>query len=531
MGDFVENEETNVLTIVFHKSNSVNYESVLSLSRQFKHCIQKDKVTEINITADELPGKMNHIAVLFAYIGKWRHTKIIFNGTEMAKAQLSNLSQMLSCAARYRTKETHCYDLDGKEGWRCKFLDQMPRHFSNAYWEYIRRPYHWFSFGRFEDNYWTINKEAIKQRLREEAEEKVLIICPYFNFRDIENILSDFPERIDPETDKDWCLDIREVDTGYSLETKVAGIIPRKIAEDKRNYAPDGTPIFNFLTGPQRKSGQEDSKNKNRNVPKVSFSEIGGLGDTLKTIREVIELPMTKPELFKHLGIVPHKGILLYGPPGCGKTLIAKAIANEINAHFIDIKGPELSSKWVGQSEENLRNVFDEARRFAPAIIFFDEFDAIGHKRSGEETAIHDSKFVNQLLTLLDGFEDYSNVRVIASTNRPELLDEALVRPGRFDYHLEIKNPTQEGCREILNIYAKKMPLSKEFDLELFSKELTGLSGADISFIAREAAYSCMRRNIGSGIIQSDFQPDLQNLVVQEWDFFAALSKAKKHQP
>jgi SpoVK/Ycf46/Vps4 family AAA+-type ATPase len=164
------------------------------------------------------------------------------------------------------------------------------------------------------------------------------------------------------------------------------------------------------------------------------------------------------------MGIKPHKGILLYGPPGCGKTMIAKAIANEINAHFIAIKGPELLNKYLGESEANLRKVFLDAREKQPAIIFFDEIDAVAQKRSSNESLRSESRFVTQLLSLMDGIEDYGKVCVIASTNRHEFLDDALLRPGRFDYNIYIDKPTKKGCRDIFCIKTRDMPISSELN-------------------------------------------------------------------
>ena len=319
---------------------------------------------------------------------------------------------------------------------------------------------------------------------------------------------------------------MQEIDTGYSLETKKAGILPKRIVEDANStiYPPRYSTTIGGIPVVRKTIESDEKLAESKYIPNITFSEIGGLGEIIKVIREVIELPIKQPKLFEHLGIIPHKGILLYGPPGCGKTLIAKAISHEINAHFIDIKGPELFNKWLGQSEENLRNVFTEARHYEPSIIFFDEIDAIAQKRSGDESNRHYSLFVNQLLTLMDGVEEYSNVRIIASTNRPELLDEAILRPGRFDYHIEIKIPTLEGCIEILKICTRKMPLSNEFNMYFFAEKLVGLTGADIRFIATEAAYNCMRRNIGSDNFYQNNQLDFQNFLVTEQDFNIALT-------
>ena len=275
-------------------------------------------------------------------------------------------------------------------------------------------------------------------------------------------------------------------------------------------------------------SRRNKAEERKRNIPEIAFKDIGGLEGILRTIREVVELPLIRKDLLDYFGVVPHRGILLHGEPGCGKTLIAKAIANEVRAHFIGISGPELLSKYVGQSEENLREVFLEAREYQPSIVFFDEIDSIAQSRSGDEINRHSAQFVGQLLTLMDGINEFGNVSVIASTNRPELLDRALLRPGRFDLSIEVQKPTLSGCRRIFEIHTEKMPLDSDFDSSVFAEKLLGCTGAEIAFVAREAAYNAMRRVIdiervvleqqsqvfyqGSTILRQDFERALQTL-------------------
>ncbi len=261
-----------------------------------------------------------------------------------------------------------------------------------------------------------------------------------------------------------------------------------------------------------------------------SFDDVGGIDDIVQTIREVIELPMRQPQLFAHMGIKPHRGVLLYGPPGCGKTLIAKAIAGEIGANFISVSANELMGRYVGQSEERLRAVFDAASRLEPSIIFFDEIDAIGQSRTGGESVRHQDDFLNQLLSLMDGIADRGRVTVIGSTNRPELLDDALLRPGRFDYTIEVTKPTVEGCAKILDIVTKDSPLDDDVDLSVLAKELHGLSGADIAFVAREAAYNCLRRTLDlQSLVRADAaEPSLDELKINSSDFAEAIRTARR---
>lgn len=266
-----------------------------------------------------------------------------------------------------------------------------------------------------------------------------------------------------------------------------------------------------------------------RLIPDVTFDDIGGIDDVLQEIRETIELPLKVPQIFSHLSIKPHKGVLLYGPPGCGKTMIAKAISNEIKAHFIPVKASELMSMWHGLSEENLRKIFEEARDKQPSIIYFDEIDSIARVRSDDERGRYDHRFLTQLLALMDGIEDYGKICIIGSTNMMEVIDKALLRPGRFDLKILIKKPDKKGCTQIFTKVTKDMPIDDKFDKEKFSNLLVGLSGAEISFIGREAAYNCMRRNLNVKELLNNNKEieDYLKLIVNEDDFYNALNKVK----
>jgi transitional endoplasmic reticulum ATPase len=228
-------------------------------------------------------------------------------------------------------------------------------------------------------------------------------------------------------------------------------------------------------------------------VPNIAYEDIGGLKEEIETIREMIEVPMRYPQVFKKLGVSPPKGVLLYGPPGTGKTLLAKAVANETEANFVYIGGPEVMSKWYGQSEENLRNVFKDAQENAPSIIFIDEIDAIAPARE-EVSGEVEKRVVSQLLTLMDGLEARGEVVVIAATNRPEALDPALRRPGRFDREIQLGIPNRGGRKEILQIHTRGMPLTEKVDLDKLADITHGYSGADLNALAKEAAMRALRR-------------------------------------
>ena len=225
--------------------------------------------------------------------------------------------------------------------------------------------------------------------------------------------------------------------------------------------------------------------------PNVKWSDIGGLDNAKRDLQEMVELPLKEPTLFKEAGILAPKGILLTGPPGTGKTLLAKAVATESDANFISVKGPELVSKWVGESEKAVREVFKKAKQVAPCVIFFDEFDSIASTR-GMSTNNANDKIVNQLLTELDGVEELTGVSIIAATNRVDLIDEALKRPGRLDSTVEIGMPDEKVRHEILKIHTKNMPLEK-VDLAKLARETKGFSGADLSGMCQRAGLMAIR--------------------------------------
>ena len=263
-------------------------------------------------------------------------------------------------------------------------------------------------------------------------------------------------------------------------------------------------------------------------MPEVTYEDIGGLHEEIRKIREMIEIPMKHPEVFEKLGITPPKGVLLYGPPGCGKTLLAKALANEINAHFSVINGPEIMSKYYGQSEENLRNVFDEAEKNAPALIFIDEVDAIAPKRENVTGEV-ERRVVSQLLTLMDGLKSRGKVVVIAATNIPNAIDPALRRPGRFDREIEIGVPDVEGRKEILLIHTRGMSLAEDVDLDKIAAITHGYVGADIAALSKEAAMKTLRRVIPKihGEEVGISQEILNQLVVTMDDFTQAYQEVE----
>jgi transitional endoplasmic reticulum ATPase len=275
-----------------------------------------------------------------------------------------------------------------------------------------------------------------------------------------------------------------------AVPLKIAGTSPSGtvVVTDSTEIEIAEKPAEEIVSGPGGGAGQAPDGS-----PDVTYEDIGGLDDELEQVREMIELPMRHPELFKRLGIDPPKGVLLHGPPGTGKTLIAKAVANEIDASFHTISGPEIMSKYYGESEEQLRDVFEEATEEAPAIVFMDELDSIAPKRE-EAGGDVERRVVAQLLSLMDGLEERGEVVVIGATNRVDAIDPALRRGGRFDREIEVGVPDRDGRKEILQVHTRNMPLADGVDLDAYAENTHGFVGADLESLAKESAMHALRR-------------------------------------
>jgi transitional endoplasmic reticulum ATPase len=284
---------------------------------------------------------------------------------------------------------------------------------------------------------------------------------------------------------------------------------------------PKGIVLINEET--QIKVNEEAAAQGAQAASTISYEDIGGLKDQLQNVREMIELPLKHPELFDRLGIDPPKGVLLHGPPGTGKTMIAKAVANEAGAQFYTINGPEIMSKFYGQSEENLRKTFEEAEKNAPSIIFIDEMDAIAPKRDEVQGEV-ERRVVSQMLTLMDGLKGRGKIIVIGATNRPDSVDPALRRPGRFDREIEIGVPDKEGRLEILQIQTRNMPKAEDVDLEDLANSTYGFVGADLMALAREAAMKALRRYLPEIDLDEPVPAELlEKMQVTADDFKGAL--------
>jgi transitional endoplasmic reticulum ATPase len=260
-------------------------------------------------------------------------------------------------------------------------------------------------------------------------------------------------------------------------------------------------------------------------VPDVTWEDVGGLEDTKERLRETIQWPLEYPEVFQAMDMESAKGVLLYGPPGTGKTLLAKAVANQADSNFISIKGPELLSKWVGESEKGVREVFEKARSNAPTVVFFDEIDSIATERGrGSTDSGVSERVVSQLLTELDGLEELEDVVVIATTNRPDLIDSALLRPGRLDRHVHVPVPDEEARKKIFEVHTRDKPLADGVDLERLARKTEGYVGADIEAVCREAAMTASREFVHS-VKKEEVAESVGNVRITMDHFEAALDE------
>ncbi|MBT7252759.1 MAG: CDC48 family AAA ATPase [Candidatus Nitrosopelagicus sp.] len=294
---------------------------------------------------------------------------------------------------------------------------------------------------------------------------------------------------------------------GNAMEFKIDKISPKGVVRIER------TTNLTILS-----EVSEDKKSR------ITYEEVGGLQEEIKVMREIVELPLRHPELFVRLGIEPHSGILLYGPPGCGKTLLAKVLASESEATMYSINGPEIMNKYYGETEAKLRDIFKEAKENSPSMIFIDEIDAIAPKRE-EAYGDVEKRVVAQLLALMDGLTDRGNVVVLGATNRPDSVDPALRRPGRFDREMEISVPNADGRLEVMQIHTRGMPIGDDVDLKSLASELHGYTGADMKSLCREAAIRSIRRYLPEIDLETEKIPAkiLQSMEVKIIDFYDAM--------
>ena len=382
----------------------------------------------------------------------------------------------------------------------------------------------WYAYGQIDDDAaFRVDKDAITERVLSDLGP--CVHCPILDLDATAELVARLPEKIEPGKDDTWAYREKGPLQSWKVVKTREGRGPEKtpVAEDREG-------LFERLARSVRSGGANVAAASGtapgtRNVPSTRYEDVGGMRETIEMVREAVELPITHPEIFKRMGIRPHKGILFYGPPGTGKTLLARAVANESGAHFIAVSGPEILNKFWGQSEAKLRSIFSEARAKAPAIVLFDEIDSFASSRDAMSESF-EATLVSQLLSLMDGLNDLGQVCVIATTNRPSALDSALRRPGRFDHEIEVGLPDAEARLHILKIHAAGMPTDPDLDLEQIARATGGYSGADLEALCREAALVCMRRTINLRDFEKRIAPhQLSALSVTTYDFRTATKR------
>ena len=361
--------------------------------------------------------------------------------------------------------------------------------------------------GQMRKNVGVSLNDAVQVKKVETKTAKTVVLMPINDVVTVDKEFTDFVKNRLKGLPLSAGDEISVMILGNSMEFKINKMMPKGVVKINRS---SNLTILDEATSDKK--------------IRITYEEVGGLRTVIKSMREIVELPLKHPELFSRLGVEPHSGVLLYGPPGCGKTLLAKVLATESDANMYSINGPEIMNKYYGETEARLREIFKEAKDNSPSIIFIDEIDAIAPKRE-EVFGDVEKRVVAQLLALMDGLTDRGNVVVLGATNRPDSVDPALRRPGRFDREMEISVPNIDGRIEILQIHTRGMPIGKDVDLKKLASELHGYTGADIKSLCRESALKAIRRYLPKIDLENKRIPSktLQSMEIQLCDLSDAM--------
>jgi transitional endoplasmic reticulum ATPase len=491
--------------VVFRRTGSTQFALALELARReptFRESAQPPKEYSVVYTQDTLDRYRD----LMAVVGRWSHTRVFLNKQPVDRERLEALVACYLRRLAAPDRRAYCAGAEVHET-RVGAVRQLFPCRMIPISESNHRG--WFQYGRLtKDKVFVVDKAQLRQAVYEHLERSLARHCPALFPAEIDGIIDRLPDRIDPARDPQWTWK----EGWHNGHFTPVGVEKRvqPAARAVASSSPGAGPL------------------PRREVPPVRWRDVGGLGPQVRLIRENLELPLRFPELFERLGIEPHRGVLLAGPPGTGKTLLAKALANECQAHFCLVNGPEVLSKWHGESEANLRRVFEEARALQPAVILIDEIDSIAPDR-GRVTHNFEAVLVSQLLALMDGLFDRGRVVVVGTTNRPQDVDPALRRPGRLDLLVEIGLPDAAGRAEILRIHTRRMPLGPDVDLDQIAAEAEGYAGADLASVCREAGLACMREVVRVGA-EGEFrlEPDaLARLLVRAEHFRQAMARVR----
>jgi transitional endoplasmic reticulum ATPase len=503
------------LEITFGWSSSPNYLRAVELAQSFRgytasgagktliHQVQ----TPVSLAKDSPWDKLQ---LLLQLVAAWRSTRLRLAGQPVRFWRLCfQVAQVKACYARKLQLHAGPGYCSGQNA-----PSDEVTHFGCRWSQGVSpqlRPWSpssqrsWIGFGTLsvQRDRFQVDKEAIFQALQAETQRHVCVYCPAFHWYQVRNQIDRLPDALPLGPDSPFELKYSDLDRNQPLGIRL---------KTPPGHDPGG---LSWRPAPAQ---VEPGSPPRRQVPHVRYADVAGQEAALAAVRSVVELPLTHPEYFQTLGVQPQSGILLYGPPGNGKTLLAKAVASESKAHFEVINGPEILSKWLGQSEARLRQVFQHARQLVPSVVLIDELDSLAPRREGL-CQQHDVQILAQLLVLLDGLEERGQVAVIATTNRIEAIDPALRRPGRFDYHIEVPSPDARGRLAMLRVHLAKLKVGKQLDLKWLVEQTAGFSGAELAALCREAGLVAVLRGIAGRIAPSQLRvtrSDLK-LALQAW--------------
>ena len=457
------------------------------------------QVTVAASLADEETWEQLH--QLLRLVSGWRSASLKLAGQPVRYSMLlAQLIPVRDCYARrqqHGASDAYCSGQrspgDEATYFGCRFVQGVDRSLDGEAYGAVS----WIRFGSLSPrrDSFRVDKSAIYQALEQETRAEACVLCPAFSWRRVRADVDDLPDTI-------------ELDAASPFEVRYSAINPKRALGIKpKELADQGSLLFG-LDGTER----VEEPPPVRYVPAVRYADIAGQDAALQHIQNVVELPLRQAAYFEALGVEPQQGILLYGPPGNGKTLLAKAVASESKAHFELISGPEILTRWVGQSEENLRRLFARARQLAPSVILIDELDSIAPRRAYVSQQ-HDVQLLAQLLVLLDGLEARGRVAVVATTNRLEAIDPAVLRPGRFDYHIEVPCPDRVGRLAILRVCLAKMKTRGDLRLEEVAEATVGFSGAELAALCREAGMQAIQRGLARSIAARRLAVSRQDLA------------------
>ena len=501
--------------LTFRRARSARYGAAVRLAKGFEsYCEDEDGDLLHNVfltDALKQPEVFSRFVTLVKIVADWKDTVLTMSGKVMPPAAVELLSSVGECYQRQKRSGNpyhYCNGFDPRHSpthFGCRLLSSVNR-FIPHNGDIHQSDRAWYRIGELDGTVFTVDKAKIIDMLEEEATHKYTDACPVFRRELVKEEVQSLPDTVETAGNAKWLIEQRADGT--------RGIRLRTIA-DARKLAKDGSRIVPYSQVPEGQGawGQPAT----RTIPSVRFDDVGGQDKAVSDIRDWVELPLRHPELFQHVGVPTQVGVILFGPPGTGKTLLAQAVAGECEAHLEMVSGPEILSRWVGQSEEAIRIIFERARSMAPSVVLLDEIDAIAPARDKTYHG-HEITLVSQLLAVMDGLYERGQVVVIATTNRLEAVDPALRRPGRFDYAVEMGLPDLQGREAIFQRHIRRMAVG-EVNIRELAERTPGMSGADIAKICRQAGLLCAKEAIAKGY------DEVADVIVEARHFMAALGE------